>query len=244
MAYRTSNRRNGNNHENLDRHLKIDDPLTSHLKPVKIGDDITGLQLADKDVKIENNLTINGNTTIGGDTTFQGSNISTIAGDLQSGMIIGYTRIQNDGTSSAQANIVVDSSSMTVLQTTQGTDLSVTFKAPPSGSVEIQCSFWFTALSDGIKFSLSDNSSYNEIDESHTYDADQNFYIDESDHNYNTIQFAVTGLTTGKSYTYYLAGLASGAGVIIMHGRNRTAGTHYPPIILKAIALPTITTGE
>ena len=164
---------------------------------------------------------------------------------IRDSMILGYTRIQNDGTTSGQAVITVNSSAMTVLATAQLTTLSVQFTAPPSGNVEIQCSFWLSGISDGAKFSLSDNASYNEIDETHTYDADQTIYIDETDHNYNTISFSVTGLTAGTSYTYYLAGLASGAGVQISHGRNRTAGSHFPPIILRAIALPaTITTGE
>ena len=59
MAYGTSNRtRSYKKEDNLDRHLKIDDRLTSHLNPVKIGEDQTGLQLADKDVKVENNLIV------------------------------------------------------------------------------------------------------------------------------------------------------------------------------------------
>ena len=245
MAYGTSNRTRSNTPVYQDnRNLRLDDKLDSHHKPVKIGDDQTGLQLADKDVSIEGNLNINGTAKIGGDVTFQGSNISTIAGDLQSGMVIGYTRISNDSTTSNYGVITVDSSAMTVLATVQLTPFSVTFKAPPSGSVEIQCSFWLQSISDGAKFSLSDEVSYNELDEKHTYDADQTIFYDETDHNMHTIKFAVTGLTAGTSHTYYLAGLASGAGVYIKHGRNRSGGTHFPPIILKAIALPTITTGE
>ena len=168
-----------------------------------------------------------------------------VANSAYAGMILGYTRIQNDGTVSSQSFIAVNTSSMTVLQTVQGTDLSINFKAPPSGKVEIQCSFWMSATSDGAKFSLSTGTSYAELDETHTYDADQTIYMDETDHYYHTICFSVTGLTAGTDTTYYLAGLASGVGVNIGHGRNRISGTHYPPIILKAIALPaTIVTGE
>ena len=366
MAYNSSRTTNNNTEENLDRHLRIDNPLDSHQKPVKIGDDITGLQLAGKDVKIEGNLTIDGDISVSGEidggsnnndlkgNTFIGypegdtialvnstihigepqnygaangsvaqiganlidstksvmklfsredyldsltiqvgtqgaSTIQTIDGggtaaSLQmvtdgdfivdsttgitldshtgnfiakkagtefsvtnsayAGMILGYTRIQNNGTDSGQANISVNTGSMTVLQTAQGTDLSVIFKAPPSGNVEIECSFWTSAISKGAKFSLSDNASYNEVDETHTYDADQTIYIDETDHAMHTVKFAVSGLTAGTSYTYFLAGLATGT-LTIAHGRNRTAGTFYPPILLKAIALPnTITTGE
>jgi len=161
------------------------------------------------------------------------------------GCILGYTRIANDNTGSTNAQITVNSSSMTVIQTVGGTDLSIQFIVPPSGKVEIQCSFWMSAVSDGVKFSLSTGTSYAELGETHTYDADHTVFIDETDHNINTIKFAVTGLTPGTDTTYYLAGLASGAGVSIAHGRNRTTGSHFPPIILKAIALPaTITTGE
>jgi len=365
MAYKTTN----NNSEDLDKHLKLENRLSKDSKPVKIGEDVTGLQLSDKNVKIEGNLEIGGDiqvngeidggssintligtTTIGsasetnfyfagntmyigeptsfglsdgsmvtmgavaglgstftalrlhsredyadnftilvstsGNTKLMTTDSDALAADITieadgnvilnadngyitldsasgqwkamigsveysvtdsayAGMILGYTRIQNDDTDSGDANITVNSSSMTVLQTVAGTNLSINFKAPPSGNVEIQCSFWMAGISDGAKFSLSTGTSYAELDETHTYDADQNIYIDETDHNYNTICFSVTGLTAGTATTYYLAGLASGAGVFIAHGRNRTGGTHYPPIILKAIALPaTITTGE
>jgi hypothetical protein len=86
MAYGTLNRINGNkNQENLDRHLKLDDPLDSHQKPVKIGDDITGLQLAGKDVKIEGNLTIDGDISVSGEID-GGSN----ANNLKGNTTIGY----------------------------------------------------------------------------------------------------------------------------------------------------------
>ena len=75
MAYGTSNRKNGKNKENLDRHLKVDDPLTSHLKPVKIGDEVSGLLLGGKDVQFENDLTVLGDIEIEGSST---SGLSTI----------------------------------------------------------------------------------------------------------------------------------------------------------------------
>ena len=167
------------------------------------------------------------------------------ANSAYAGMILGYTRIANDSTTSSHQTITINSSTMTVLQTGQGTDLSVTFTAPPSGKVEINFSCWMTAVTGGAKFSLSKSSSYSELDETHTYDADQNVYIDESDHYIHNVNFSVSGLTAGTSYTYYIAGRASEANVYIIHGRNRTFGTFYPPIIIKAIALPqSITTGE
>ena len=236
MAYSNRQTRSNKKSHDLDKHMRLQKPLSSDRQVVKIGDDSTGLLLKDKDVLVE------GDATIGGDLTVQGEVQSAT---VYAGTILGYTRIQNDSTTSAQANITVDSSSMTVFQTAQGTDVGVNFIAPPSGKVEIQCSFWMIATSDGAKFSLSTHSSYAELDETHTYDGDQTIFIDETDHNYNTVSFSVTGLTAGTNTTYYLAGLASGANVTISHGRNRVSGTHYPPITIKAIALPaTIVTGE
>ena len=99
--------------------------------------------------------------------------------------------------------------------------------------------------SRGAKFSLSSDASYAELGINHTYDGDYTVYIDETDHDITNICFSVTGLVAGTDTTYYLAGLASGSSMSIFHGRFRATGTHYPPILLKAIALPaTIVTGE
>ena len=167
------------------------------------------------------------------------------ANSAYAGMILGYTRIQNDGTGSSDNILTINSSAMTVIQTTDGTDFSIQFIVPPSGNVEIQCSFWMNTTSRGAKFSLSTDPSYAELGITHTYDADQTVYIDETDHTITNISFAVTGLTAGTDTTYYLAGLASGSSTWINHGRFRLTGSHYPPIILRAIALPgTIVTGE
>ena len=168
-----------------------------------------------------------------------------VANSAYAGMILGYTRIQDNSTTPSTDYITINSSSMTVLQTAAGTNLSINFIVPPSGNVEIDCRFWVSAVSDGAKFSLSTGTSYAELDEKHTYDADYTFFLDETDHYVVNVTFAVTGLTAGTDTTYYLAGLASGAATYIRHGRFRTAGSHSPPIILKATALPaTITTGE
>ena len=158
------------------------------------------------------------------------------------GMILGYTRIQNDSTTTGHNVISVDTT-MTVLETAQGTECKVTFVAPPSGNVEIQFHAAFNTQ-DTYYLSVSTAASYAEHDETHTYD-----FIciknDETDVSLHTISFAITGLTAGTTYNRWIAAkVASGAGDI-NHGRNRSAGTHAPPIIIKAIALPAIiTTGE
>ena len=232
----------------MTKNLNIVNGIDENLKLVRDADGTdTALQLSKDKLKVVGDLDISGNIkTTNQDEPVTDKHLATKKYvDGSEGTILGYTRIQNNSTASGHAVIAVNSSSMTVLQTAQGTDLSVTFKAPPSGNVEIQGSFWISAISDGAKLALSDNASFNEIDASHTYDADYTVFIDETDHSMTNVRFAVTGLTAGTSYTYYLGGLASGAGVSIMHGDNRASGDHYPPILLKAIALPTtITTGE
>ena len=160
------------------------------------------------------------------------------------GMILGYTRIANNQTGAIDAYISMDAT-LTVLQTASGTDVSVAFTAPPSGKVEITMTAQVYASSKIVEFALSDNATYNEIDETHTYDNGVQS-SDETDINMTTVVWVVTGLTSGTSYTYYIAGAETVSGTsFIRHGRFRTTGTHYPPIIVKATALPNIiTTGE
>ena len=160
------------------------------------------------------------------------------------GRILGYTRISNDSTTTGHAEIN-PSATMTVLQTAQGTDVSVTFTAPPSGNVEISMLCNIYAGSATLEFALSDNASFNEIAETHTYDAGAQS-SDETDINMTYVSFVNTGLTPGTSYERWIAAAETISGsATIRHGRNRSTGFHYPPIIVKAIALPaTITTGE
>ena len=160
------------------------------------------------------------------------------------GMILGYTRIANDGTASSDPYIAMDTT-LTVLQTVDAsTNVSITFVAPPSGNVEIVFSCLLYCSSKVVEFALSDNATYNEISETHTYDGGTQS-SDETDQNMTVVSWAVTGLTAGTSYTYYIAGAETVSGTtFIKHGRFRTSGTHFPPIIVKAIALPaTIVTG-
>ena len=213
--------------------LANDSSLEKDFKVLKVGEKNTPIQLKENQVKISdldtNALKLNG--------------IDVVTGTV-AGQILGYTRIANDGTGGGDAYIMLDST-MTVLQTVHGsTNVSVTFVAPPSGNVEIQCSFILYASSSTAGFALSDNSTFNEISETHTYDAGTQS-SDETDYNMTVFSFVVTGLTSGTSYTYYIAGKESaGSTAIIRHGRFTTTGLHYPPIIVKAIALPdTIVTG-
>ncbi len=166
------------------------------------------------------------------------------ANSAYAGMILGATRIANNGTGGTDVLISL-TSTMTVLQTAQGTDVSVTFTAPPSGNVFIEFRCYLYTSSTTVGFALSDNATFNEISETHTYDGGA-YRMDETDLNTISIGWLVTGLTSGTSYTYYVAGEeVLGSTASISHGRFRTTGTHYPPIIVTATAMPaSITTGE
>ena len=210
------------------KNLQLVDSVDENLQLIRDADGTdTVLELSNNRLRITGDLDVTG--TIDSPTVY-------------AGQILGYTRIQNDATTTGH-NIISISTSMTVLETATGTECKVSFVAPPSGNVEIQFHAAFTTQ-DTYYLSLSTAASYAEHDESHTYDA-VCIKNDETDVSLHTISFAVTGLTAGTSYSRWIAGkVASGSGDI-QHGRNRTSGTHAPPIIIKAIALPTgITIGE
>jgi hypothetical protein len=157
-------------------------------------------------------------------------------------MVLGYTCLRNLNTGTGKELITIGTS-MTVLQTDQGNDVKVTFVAPPSGNVEIVFSALVDAVSKIIRFALSDNATFNEINAIHTYD-NKCVTVDESDEYVNNIRWYITGLTAGSSYTYFIAAKASSSSAYIYHGTNRF-NAHSPPIIVKAIALPaTNYTGE
>ena len=164
-----------------------------------------------------------------------------VADSSYAGMILGYSYFRNTDTVAGDDVIEIDTT-MTVLQTTNGNDIAITFKAPPSGNVEIVFSAMVYGSSKEILFALSDNASYNELNQIHTYD-NYSYKTDETDYDVVYIPWVLTGLTAGTSYTYYVAADASSNYAYIYHGSNRM-NLHTPPIIVKATALPgTMTTG-
>ena len=245
-------------------------PVDENLRPLKVGGKSSSLELADTDngARVRGDLEITGsiprvktNRIVSTDLYIDddsaiymdsqrgefymlkaGTEFSS-SGSAYAGMILGYTRIANDGTGATDNIITLGGEA--VIQTASGTNVGVTFTAPPSGNVEIQFSCYFYSSSTTVAFALSDNTSFNEVGETHTYDSGS-YRMDETDYNTINIPFSVSGLTSGTSYTYYIgADEISGSTASIFHGRFRATGKHYPPIIVKAIALPdTITTGE
>ena len=59
--------------------LKLDNPLARDIKPVKINDEVTSLQLGDNIVRIEKDLEVGGDISIeGGDLNFNNVNTEQI----------------------------------------------------------------------------------------------------------------------------------------------------------------------
>ena len=223
-----------------DVRLQEGHPVDENLRPIKVGGKSTAIETAQHG----NGARVNGDLEVTGDTYASIDKMYSGLVPAYAGMILGYTRISNDSTTNGHQSISPDAT-LTVMQTGQGTDVSVTFVAPPSGNVEISMLCSIYASSRTLEFALSDNASFNEIAETHTYDAGAQS-SDETDINMMYVSFVNTGLTAGTEYTRWIGVAETVSGTSnIYHGRNRTTGFHYPPIIVKAIALPvTITTGE
>ena len=214
-------------------------PVDKNLRPLKVDDKSTSLELATSNARVSGDLEVTNHIYGSSEKMYLNNRVESYWGTL-----LGYTKIRNDDASMGQ-DVIQISTSMAVLQTAQGTDLGITFTAPPSGCVEINLSCLIYASSREFTFSLSDDSSYSEINARHTYNA-YGVKPDETDYISAFIPFSVTGLTSGTTYTYYIGGQASSNYGYIYHGADRT-GKYTQPIIIKAIALPpssVMTTGE
>tara|TARA_R100000808_G_scaffold14297_1_gene33850 strand:+ start:4990 stop:5607 length:618 start_codon:yes stop_codon:yes gene_type:complete len=196
--------------------LKLENPLSSDTKPVKINDAVTGLLLKDKDVVVEGDLTINGN-------------ISTYAG-----MILGYTDIGLNETAATY--------NLTTSYVVPTDELSVGFVAPPSGNVEIEIQIGWDAGSSNVGdcfAGLSDanaTSGYNRLADYHEvelFDGMSRSALRVIRHSWT-----LTGLTAGTLYQYW-AGFKTSSTLGTPHlqwGGDSTG--EYPDFIMKATALP------
>ena len=73
MAYSNRTTRSNKKSHDLDKHLRLQQKLSSDRQVVKIGDDSTGLLLKDKDVIIEGETTMVDDLTVGGAATISGT---------------------------------------------------------------------------------------------------------------------------------------------------------------------------
>ena len=168
---------------------------------------------------------------------FKASNAGTefsAANSAYAGMVLGYTDIGLD-----EARQQVNLTTSYVVPTDE---FSVSFKAPPSGNVEIMIQISFSAGSTGSGDLFAGLSSGNA---SLGYVALADFHeeelVDQSGrYGLDIVQnyWTLTGLTAGTAYEYWVGfkSTSTGGTPTIQYGGS--ASGHNPDFIMKATALP------
>jgi len=157
------------------------------------------------------------------------------------GRILGYT--YNHPTDSMASHLLAQTN-LTVEDTTNH---RVVFNTPLSQKVEIEVSAFFDRLSTsdvGIYMGLSTSSSYSSMGAEFDYDFNQGVgnSDDEADDTYITAKWVLQAsqlAAVGASNTIYV-GLAStdASAVRLRYGYFESTSRTYPPMIIKATALP------
>ena len=109
--------------------LQESHPVDENLRPLKVNDKSTSLELANNGARVTGDLEVTGDIYGSSEKMYLNNRVESYWGTL-----LGYTKIRNDDASMGQ-DVIQLSTSMAVLQTAQGTDFSITFTAPPSGCV-------------------------------------------------------------------------------------------------------------
>lgn len=165
------------------------------------------------------------------------------ANSAYAGMILGYTRLQGDGTNFESFEI---QNSITVEDDTH----KITFKTPPSENVEIKASFVVNRASTDttITVALSDadaSTGYNSIGELFEYDnIGLGISDDEVDDEVVTARWALGAselASIGSSNTFWI-GVGTGGATktaYLQYGLRASHGLCLHPFVIKASALPT-----
>ena len=164
-----------------------------------------------------------------------------VANSFYAGMILGYTTV---GIGQTPAYFDVTNAMLPVHD-----DLKVTFKAPPSGVVEIMVSIYVDADSPKpLIFGLSTTDALTGFTSLHAQYENHTFLGDETDGQQHQHRWVITGLTpsTGGNITYWFAaGCTLTNRYDLRWGGDSSAISdgaepyEYQPFIMKATALPT-----
>ena len=229
MAYGSTRKKESG--ENLiGNALSLENRLSSDRKPVKVGEDVSGLLLKDNRVFVEKQPSEENEVV----TKKYVDNTDTIAGK-----IIGYTRLEGDLTNQSTFEI---QNAMTVEDSTH----QILFNTPPSEFVEIEATFLINAFSTDTRIvvGLSDNSTYNAVAEQFEYDGSGiHFGDDEVDDGVRTVKFVLGTshlASHGTRNTFYIgfstAGVAKTA--YLTYGLRSSHSIADHPFVIKATALP------
>ena len=149
------------------------------------------------------------------------------------GSIIGYSRYG----AATYINDVTTSTTMAYVEDGSSNKHSVTFRAPPSGNVEIAATLTVDpGANDSAMFALSDDGStwatYTPIGAL----SDTHIVVQYSDSDYalQTIHWTLTGLTPGEELTFYLGFAIGGSGQTV----TLYWGGIASDLIMKATTLP------
>ena len=157
-----------------------------------------------------------------------------VANSAYAGMILGY-RIIGEDTGEAHSGDLGTSFA------TINDYCKVTFKAPPSGNVEITVQAYIVTSSNNevIEFALSttDTTSFTSLGVQYEQKVYQG---DRSEDGVIQLSWVVTGLTAGAIDTYWLAAEATTGNTRIYWGGDATSD--YPVFIMKVTALPAAVT--
>ena len=206
-------------------------PVDENLRPIKVGGDMTSLELSSfgNGARVNGDLSVNGN--VYSDTVI-------------AGQILGYTRLEGDLTNQAAYEI---QNSLTVEDDTH----QITFTTPPSEYVEIELTCFVdigstdTEINAGLS-SASATSGYSAVSAELEYDAGTGtmFSDDEIDDGMLVVKFickAAHLASIGSSNTFYIGFSTGGVTktATVRYGYRASHGQAYPPMTIKATALPT-----
>tara|TARA_Y100000593_G_C4265474_1_gene314521 strand:- start:549 stop:1334 length:786 start_codon:yes stop_codon:yes gene_type:complete len=243
----------GNDNDDSDK-LKFDVGTTTVGGATKMTLDDTGNLTITNDLTVKNDVNSTGNLKLisgSGAITLDSEDGSFIAkkdgtefsaaNSAYAGMILGYTRLTHDGTSTVAFEI---QNGFTVEDDTH----KVTFKTPPSENVEIEATFFINRSSTdaNIYVSLSDqdaSTGYNSIGVTHEYDFGAiTFSDDEADDGVYTAKWTLDSsvlASVGSSNTFWVAfATANTKTAFLQYGTRATHSLTFPPFIIKATALP------
>lgn len=185
-------------------------------------------------------LRVGTTSTDPGDGNLYVENDITVAGEASlvnmPGYILAYRSWSNDN----NENSTITTGGEDFIEGATNGKASITFTAPSSGNVEIVFSAYIDQAVGGanLLMSLSQNGT------TYTREAGTYFRVfdgDETDDGLITVRWNLTGLTEGASYTYYFGGYSTTVnGIILRWGVGDPPVLGYPPLIMKAITMPTL----
>ena len=205
--------------------LKIGEshPIDSNLRPVKVGGEMTSLELANNGARINGDLQVSGNV---------------LSDTIHSGSIIGYTYLQPTSGTFRSEEIADD-------LTVHDAEHKIVFNTPPSNMVEIEltCYLDIGTTDTRIKLALSDSDTYNEVADEFSYNWGGIFFSDdEANDSTLTAKWVVREpylADIGSSNTFYIAFSTDGQtkNAYLKYGHRLAVGAAYPPFIVKATAI-------